>query len=816
MRLILGALVLLLPACSDEPAEEFLRPVRLLELNVDETSLVIAEQSFRHSSDLSDWFVLSRDSTSLTPADGAEGVSIENGCLVLDRSWTALVRFFSLPANERLGLTVLTDLEKPFVANSRCHDLSFLPVSRLEEDESGAETLESWRQQRELTPALHGLMLNKVLLGIREGRFRWNAAPDDDGIATTRMVISRRGKQEIRALFVPCWKHPRRVAGFRFERLPILTTNGMGLSDLDDMPGGPIVRRVRLAGEVRNAAAVPAGGRLVLNLEAPRGSTTLSLGLALSDHAAIGSNSHWKVEAGSEGRWVELGEGTLSRSTESVPSYEDHAFDWPFPSDAGRAASVRLSCEGEGMVLFGTPHLLVRDQGKRLPNLLFISVDTLRADHLGLYGYDRPTSPFLERFAERATVVENYFAVAPYTLPTHATMLTGLFPPKHGAVDQEGLDTSRVAYLPVLLAREGYATGGFTASGYLSEEFGFADGFDRYGLVDPIDRGDDQIKDLYRTTDDSGAQHSGPLDRRRHSLGAAARWIESKREQQWFAFLHTFVTHQYRPPERDGQLFDTGARGAWDGVEYERLEEHNSWLEHPPEEGDVQHLIDLYDATIHYCDRMLGQFLDHLEAEGLLKNTVVVITSDHGEEFFEHGGLKHSVTMYDEMLHVPLIVRLDGQTKGLRVRDPISQVDLMPTLLDIMGLDPLENTDGFSQLNLFFGERAVGRTAPLFAHVQTQVSCRESLRYGPYKIIRNELSPDVSNPAAREWELYDLRSDRAEQENLAQVSDPGFRNMAEHLEAVRAMIWSGAVQGRKAEISEELADQLKQLGYLDK
>ena len=816
LRSILGTLMLLLSACADEPAEGFLRQVRLLEPNLDETSYVIEEQSFRDDNDLSDWFLMSMDSAELIPAAGAEGVSIDNGCLALDRPGTALVRFFLIPVGERVGLTVQTDLRNPFVAESPCHNACFMVLARLEEGESGAEALESRSRPRTMTPTLHRLMLNKVVLGIKEARFQWKDAPDDDRIATARMLIDSREKEEIRALFIPSMKQPRRVAGFRYERLPVLSANGMGLSDLDATTSGPIVRRARLAGEVRNAAAVPAGGRFVLNLEAPKGSAALSLGLALSDRAGIGLRSHWKVEAGSGGKWVLLGEGTLSRTNETIPSYEDHRFDWPFPSDERRAASVRLSCEGEGLVLFGTPHLLVRDLGKRLPNLLFISLDTLRADHLGTYGYDRPTSPFLDRFAEHATVVENYFAVAPYTLPTHATMLTGLFPPKHGALDHEGLDTSRIPYLPVLLSREGYATGGFTSSGFLSEEFGFADGFDRYGLVDPIVGGDDQIPGLYRTTDDSGAPYPGPPNRRRHSLGAAARWIESKRDQQWFAFIHTFVTHQYRPPESDMQLFDTGARGAWEGVLRERLEAHNSWLEHPPEDGDVRHLSDLYDATIHYCDRMLGQFLEHLEAGGLLEDTVVVITSDHGEEFYEHGGLKHSVTMYDEMLHVPLIVRLDGQTEGLRVRDPISQVDLMPTLLDIMGLDPLEHADGFSQMNLFFGEPATGRTAPLYAHVRTGVSNRESLRYGAYKIIRNDLSPNVENPADREWELYDLRSDQAEQEDIARESRFELNKMTEHLEAVRAMIWAGAVQGRQTEISEELAEQLKQLGYLAK
>ncbi|MBI4879979.1 MAG: sulfatase [Planctomycetes bacterium] len=793
--------------CTDkDESESPATVVRLLGQVDDLWSLTLYEQNFAVNDSLDDWHVLRLGDETVSPASEDAALAVEDGLLVVKEPGTAAVRFLEVPAGVDLELFVRLGCGGQYAAGAPCQRAAFFFVELLAEGEAANGPLERGTvRQAQGTARLDKVLALRTLKAVTQDLMCWSLAPDPDGIAAARMALPARDKRQLWCLVLPFVLEPARVASVRFARLPRVEERAPAGGEAtraapEDAPRSGIFT---LGGEVRPAVLLPPGAAVSFDVQAPANARTLAFGVAAAEGAEDGAESVWRAELDAGEGPRHLLSGRVAWKGGAPASFVEARAPWPLRAAA--PASVRFSCEGTAPVLIAQPLLLGPSRAREPPNLLFISLDTLRADHLGAYGYGRPTSPFLDRFAANATLFTQYFSAAPYTLPAHATMLTGLFPPRHGALaDRDRFDTRRVAYLPALLAENGFLTAGFTGSGFLSNSFGFHDGFDRFGMVDPIAPEDEEPELL--SPEERAA-------RGRNDLDAVAAWIEENRGQRWFVFLHTYVTHNYQAPQGDVAPFDTGPKRVWQGSVQGRLK-HNSWIDDPPAPGDVEHLLNLYDATIHYCDRRLERFFARLEGSGLLEGAVVVLTSDHGEEFFEHGGLAHSVTLYDEMVRVPLIVRLPGQSEGRIVRDPVSMADLAPTLADLLGLPPLEDADGRSRKALLLGARDQQDATPIFAHVETEYSRREALRRGPLKIIRGDTSPFLKNPAPAEWELFDLKGDGREQVNLAPRNAPGLEEMQAGLTAVSSLIQAGAVEGREAQLSPELEAQLEQLGYL--
>jgi arylsulfatase A-like enzyme len=439
-------------------------------------------------------------------------------------------------------------------------------------------------------------------------------------------------------------------------------------------------------------------------------------------------------------------------------------------------------------------------------NLLLVSLDTLRKDSLGCYGYSRPTSPFLDSLAARGGRFGSVTSVAPYTLPTHATMLTGLFPSRHGAVHPvDRFVADRVEYLPRVLRRFGYHTAAFVGGGYVSDAFGFDAGFDRFSLADPL-----RVED-----DDLAAAEPGMAEfRKLYNLDGAASWVESRQGEPWFLMLHTFMVHEYKAPRADVAKFDSQPETT-PGRVFPDYVVKDEWRTHPPSSGDTKKLRDLYDATIHYADRSLAAFLARLEASGALENTLIVITSDHGEEFFEHESLRHSVTLYEEMIQVPWIVTGPGIPAGHVVKEPVSQADLFPTMLDLLDIPVPEGLDGHSRAAILRGASVDFMETPLFSQVASPHSRRTALRLGPWKTIRSEtaLKP-LTNLQTVPLELFDLRNDPTEISNLASPDSPDFKRMQSALQSVEKYLQALAIGREDAAVDPELVERLRQLGYV--
>jgi len=317
-------------------------------------------------------------------------------------------------------------------------------------------------------------------------------------------------------------------------------------------------------------------------------------------------------------------------------------------------------------------------------NVLVVVVDTLRADHLSTYGYSRPTSPNLTRIAAQGVLFENAIAASSWTLPSHASMLTGLYPHDHLADLNRDLARS-LPTLPEAMEPLGYRTAAFSANGpTFSRRRGFGRGFihfeDDFQNLGSISR---QTYYGYKLEDRLSQLHL--LHNMPGRLGAeeinqnALRWIDSG-TRPFFVFVNYLDVHDpYLPPDPYLHLYTKVKRP------YKWYSEHWDSFEHLTA-GETQAELDAYDGAINYVDVQIADLLQKLSQRGLGANTLVIITSDHGEGFGEHGLMNHGNSLYRELIHVPLIFWKPGQVpSGVRISEPVSLTALPVTVFDILG-----------------------------------------------------------------------------------------------------------------------------------
>ncbi|MDP6461446.1 MAG: sulfatase, partial [Gemmatimonadota bacterium] len=314
------------------------------------------------------------------------------------------------------------------------------------------------------------------------------------------------------------------------------------------------------------------------------------------------------------------------------------------------------------------------------PNVLLISIDTLRADRPGGAGNPRATTPHLDRLAATGTVFSQASSTTSWTLPAHLSLLTGQYPSSHGVVgDIHALPDSKTT-LAEFLTRRGYAAAGFVTGPYLDPAFGFAQGFDTYEpCVDYRVERDNQggIENLVGVHLRS---HSGVTSPALHER--AVDWLARvPTGKPFFLFLHYWDPHYDFVPEAPyDRVFNPEYRGRLSGRGFSENRAIHSGM--APTER--QRVMDLYDGEIRYTDRWIGKVLRALESRGDLERTLIVVVGDHGEEFFEHGGKGHRRNLYGETLDIPLITRLPGVLAGGGVvAEPASLVDVFPTVVAV-------------------------------------------------------------------------------------------------------------------------------------
>ena len=327
------------------------------------------------------------------------------------------------------------------------------------------------------------------------------------------------------------------------------------------------------------------------------------------------------------------------------------------------------------------------DPGPERPrNVILISVDTLRADRLGCYGAARETSPAIDALAARGVVFEDATATSPWTLPSHASLFTGLYPSRHGLFDQQHVLLDEARPLAETLREAGFATHAIVNALYVSERFGLGRGFDAY----------EYLSEWQVQSDGSRAI----VNRGAEITDDALAYLKGVGESPFFLFLHYYDVHTDLDPDpTHRQAFAPEYEGAPSGRTDELLRIRRE--RRPLMPRDVQHLLGLYDAEVRTLDDQLGRLFAWLEASGRMEDTLVVLTSDHGEEWLEHGSLLHGRTYFQEVIAVPLIFAGAGVPAARRVRDPVSLVDVAPTIQALLGLGVDEGLDGRALQPLF-------------------------------------------------------------------------------------------------------------------
>lgn len=438
------------------------------------------------------------------------------------------------------------------------------------------------------------------------------------------------------------------------------------------------------------------------------------------------------------------------------------------------------------------------------PNILLVVVDTLRADALSPYGADPSVSPEFAALAEDSMIFEQAFAPSPWTRPSFASLLTSTLPTTHQTIGKADQLPDELETLAERLRDHGYTTGAVVNNINITSSFNFHQGFDTFKFLRPsylfrasqasfrltVYQGLRRFWEGYVA--DSKRVERYYWDAERISQ-EGMDWITRHGRDRWFLML------QYMDPH------DPYFPHPYDGTGYARVE-------HPePELWEAESMKGLYLGEVEYWDQHFGRLLDFMEERGLLDNTLIVVTSDHGEEFGEHGGFWHGTKLYDESIRVPLLVRPAGGTAGKVVRDPVRLIDIAPTAVQAAGAEGGPRWQGVSLLREYALRDEHDRL--VVGEVDFEGVAATSLRTRDWKLIRNE----GRSSQEEKDELYYLRDDPIEKVDLATSSAAAWaleRRSAELTVAIsRARGQAVSSEVRQAKPSAEECEMLRSLGY---
>ncbi len=389
-------------------------------------------------------------------------------------------------------------------------------------------------------------------------------------------------------------------------------------------------------------------------------------------------------------------------------------------------------------------------------NVLLVSFDALQANHASCFGYFRNTTPTIDRFAKQGFLFKNAISQSSWTVPSTMSWFTSLYPSQHRCINKYSAYTEKeniltnlkklspeVVTLAEVLKDNGFITGGFTGDTGVGSNLGFNQGFDVYF---------------------DGSKFGG-MDR---SIPEALEWLKKNHRKKLFMFLHGYDCHgQYDPPNGYTKRFvDFNYNGPLKGGKEEQAKLREEGLERgyiSLTDDDVRFWRALYDEKINDADRTFGQFIEELEKMGLLHKTIIIITSDHGTEFYEHKRFDHGFSLYDELIHVPLIFWLPNINKGMVIKDQVRAIDIMPTLVDLLRLKVSKKVraqmKGVSLLPLVRGE-----------HMNLDAFSETDYRFYAHKrsIRTNDGWKFIYSMDTRQKELYNLKEDPQELNNLVE------------------------------------------------
>jgi len=399
------------------------------------------------------------------------------------------------------------------------------------------------------------------------------------------------------------------------------------------------------------------------------------------------------------------------------------------------------------------------------PNVILITLDTVRADRMGFLGSKRGLTPHLDALANQSVVFERAYSQAPITPVSHATILSGTFPQYHGIRNFGDRLPSGVPFLPDILHAQGYHTGAFVGSIILDPKNGFASGFERG--FDVYNAGFHRQK--------TGERREASMQRRGEvTLGHVLEWLGQQQGSPFFLWFHLWDAHDpYNPPEPFRSRFPNAP----------------------------------YNGSIAYVDDTVGKLLDYLRSHGLYDNALIAVVADHGESLGDHGELTHSIFLYDATIHVPLLFKLPGnRLGGQRVNAVASLVDLAPTALEGVGQTPPPAMQGHSLLPLIGNAQPESRPS-----LATGDHSERSFGWSALVCLRigNQLYVQAPQP-----ELYDLASDPDAKTNLYAIKRATAARLAVQLNNLVKRISTGAPVALQDGLDEKSREKLSALGYV--
>lgn len=519
----------------------------------------------------------------------------------------------------------------------------------------------------------------------------------------------------------------------------------------------------------------------------------------------------------------------LGQSDQEMPLF-DETINWDTQKDITKRKIDLTSYAGKNVLLsFSTSNaqsgsmdqkqtpmvpvwvnpLIYEIKEEKPTNIILISLDTVRPDHLGCYGYPKNTSPAIDQLASDGALFKNAYSTTSWTLPAHISLLTSLNCLHHQVYFPLQKMDPEILTLADILRNSGFVCAAFTGGGYLSETYGFSKGFDSYQEIKL--HGDRAIR----------------LDEAERLAELASSWLENNQDKRFFLFLHTYQPHDpYANLSPVGKEFlDQDAK--WRQIKMENILEEKGRFDTQFSDEEKRNITALYDGEIKYTDTVFVQpILDKLKELGLYDKSLIVLTSDHGEEFYDHEAWLHDHSIYNEALKIASIVKFpDNEYKGNQIEGISRITDLLPTILEYMHIKlPKAQVDGRSLLPMLNGKEKEERTflADLALREFDFAPTIICINRDNFKLILNKrIISSYTKKVIRDFEgskveLYDLEKDPQEKNNLA--ANIGYRDLCFELLGEITKIYEEADHSKKetgeVTLDQSLRERLKALGYI--
>jgi arylsulfatase A-like enzyme len=444
-------------------------------------------------------------------------------------------------------------------------------------------------------------------------------------------------------------------------------------------------------------------------------------------------------------------------------------------------------------------------------NLILVSIDALSAKHMGLYNYYRNTTPHIDELAKSGIVFSKAYAPASWTLESHVSMFTGTYPSTHKVRAYNSTYTGEYGSLAKTLNNAGWRTAAFVGGGFMNPEYGFDLGFNSYYST---------YTDYYSINLSTKEQSYSP---EKNTFNNAKKWISANKDSKFFLFLHTYQVHDYANMDDDSfidanskKLYENEFKRDPDIIKFTVKYQHQNLT--VEDKGRSAYLEERYDSALHDVDREVDDLVKYLEEEGILNNSIIIITSDHGEAFGEHALLAHTMTLYDEITNVPLII-LPPQEEWINksVETPVSLVDIRSTATHLLGYEssPLDGVDLIPliqddnhilspkpenvDLRVIFGD------APFTKSTYLLKDSEKLIRYGP------------STSGGERFEYFDLSKDAGEQHDIYHSVEncTDIRDETDLLREVAIETERPSITDNTFIVNNEIRMQLSALGYVN-